>query len=263
MKRAKLTESTKFIQLLCICLISLSGCQTSPNATPVFERSVLSSDGRDGIKVRAGDTLYSLAWRLGVDYQTLAIANKISSPYVIHPGQVIYLLSPKGVSKSNPASDPAAVTLVKPKPVKPPLGNKLPKPSNANARKLPRVAVSDWRWPLEGTVVGKFSSKSGGNRGIDIASQKAQPVRCAADGIVVYAGAGLRGYNNLVIVKHNDLYLSAYANNKKIFVKEGEEVKAGQKFAEISIKSKQNGTLHFEIRKRGKPVDPLSLLPTK
>ncbi len=259
----ELTKTTKTKLFLCCCVLVLTACQQQTRDTPVFERSIIDGNGRRGIQVHAGDTLYSLAWRLGVDYKALATANNIKPPYLIYPGQNIYSRAPQTVGKSNSRGVTKTGKVAKSKAVTSSNEKKSSHANKPNARKLPSGVISQWQWPLNGTVVRKFSSKSGGNQGIDIASQKAQPVRCAADGIVVYAGAGLRGYNNLVIVKHSELYLSAYANNKKIFVKEGEQVKAGQKFAEISSKSNETGTLHFEIRKQGKPVDPLSLLPKK
>jgi lipoprotein NlpD len=121
--------------------------------------------------------------------------------------------------------------------------------------------IKQWIWPVQGTVINKFESKGIGNRGLDIAGRRGEPVRAAASGRVVYSGEGLRGYGRLIIIKHNDDFLSAYAHNDKIFVKENELVKAGQKIASMGSSGAERTKLHFEIRLRGKPVDPLNYLP--
>jgi len=119
----------------------------------------------------------------------------------------------------------------------------------------------DWVWPSEGKLIAKFSSKTPINKGIDIAGRLGESVHAAAAGSVVYAGSGLLGYGNLVIVKHNDEFLSAYAHNKRLLVKENQQVKAGQVIAEIGSSGTDKVKLHFEIRRQGKPVDPLRYLP--
>jgi len=130
-----------------------------------------------------------------------------------------------------------------------------------------QIYVSDkslnWIWPTDGKILATFSDKSNANRGLDIAGSKGQAVRAAAQGQVVYKGDGLRGYGNLVIIKHNANYLSAYAHNSKIHVSENEIVKAGQRIAEIGSTGALRNKLHFEIRYKGKPVDPLNYLPQK
>ncbi|TQV87465.1 peptidoglycan DD-metalloendopeptidase family protein [Aliikangiella coralliicola] len=121
----------------------------------------------------------------------------------------------------------------------------------------------NWIWPTDGKILEGFSSKSNDNRGLDIAGKRGQPVRASAPGRVVYEGSGLRGYGNLVIIKHDSNYLSAYAHNAKIYVSENEVVKAGQRIADIGSSGAQRDKLHFEIRYKGKPVDPLNYLPEK
>nr|WP_086940341.1 peptidoglycan DD-metalloendopeptidase family protein [Thaumasiovibrio occultus] len=122
------------------------------------------------------------------------------------------------------------------------------------------AAVTSWGWPTQGRVTGKFSSATNGNKGIDIAGQEGQPIYATAGGTVVYAGNALRGYGNLIIVKHNNEYLSAYAHNDQILVKENEAVNAGQQIATMGSSGAQDVKLHFEIRHRGKSVDPLKYL---
>jgi len=121
----------------------------------------------------------------------------------------------------------------------------------------------NWIWPTDGQILERFSSVGNANRGLDIAGKRGQPVRATAPGQVVYKGSGLRGYGNLVIIKHNNDYLSAYAHNETVHVTENEFVKAGQRIADIGRSGAQTDKLHFEIRYKGKPVDPLNYLPQK
>ncbi|EMC4192957.1 murein hydrolase activator NlpD, partial [Cronobacter sakazakii] len=123
--------------------------------------------------------------------------------------------------------------------------------------------VATWRWPTEGNVIENFSAAEGGNKGIDIAGSKGQAIIATADGRVVYAGNALRGYGNLIIIKHNDDYLSAYAHNDTMLVREQQEVKAGQKIATMGSSGTSSTRLHFEIRYKGKSVNPLRYLPQR
>jgi lipoprotein NlpD len=120
-----------------------------------------------------------------------------------------------------------------------------------------------WRWPHVGTVLASYSTSGKVNKGLDIAGNPGDPVRAAAGGQVVYAGSGLLGYGNLIIVNHDEHYLSAYAHNRKILVQEGEDVKAGQVIAELGSSGADRPKLHFEIRKNGNPVDPMGYLPSR
>jgi lipoprotein NlpD len=133
--------------------------------------------------------------------------------------------------------------------------SKSTKPNLTNAK------VSKWLWPAKGRVIRKFSVVNQGNKGIDIAGQRGQPVVSSAAGVVVYSGNALRGYGNLVIIKHNDNYLSAYAHNDRLLVREGQSVKAGQKIATMGSSGTNSVRLHFEIRYQGKPVNPKRYLP--
>jgi len=123
------------------------------------------------------------------------------------------------------------------------------------------VPASDWIWPVNGRVIDKFDEKR--NKGIGIAGKEGDPVVASADGQVVYSGSGLRGYGNLVILKHNDDFISAYAHNRQILVKQGQMVKRGQRIAEVGRSDTTQPKLHFEIRRQGKPVDPLAYLPPR
>ena len=220
-----------------LCLLLLAGCAGLP--------AVYTGGIPGNYKVRKGDTLYSIAFRYGLDYKSLAKINGIRSPYTIYADQVIRL---RGSAKL-PESDSGPVA-------------KSPPPKRAPPTvKAPVKPVSAWRWPLKGKVISPFSLKNPVNKGIDIAGKKGQTVVAAADGVVVYAGGNLRGYGKLVIIKHNDSYLSAYGNNGLMLVKEGQRVKAGKSIARVGRSASNEEMLHFEIRRDGKPVNPMRYLP--
>ncbi|MDN3639217.1 peptidoglycan DD-metalloendopeptidase family protein [Simiduia curdlanivorans] len=209
--------------------------------------------------VQKGDTLYSIAWRYGVDYKELSARNGISKGYIIYPGQKIYLntSNPKVTTKSPGVKKPSQATSRT-------TVAKTPMPTSAK----PPVAQATynhftWQWPARGRIIRNYSPKSGLNKGIDIEGRLGEPVLSAAPGTVVYSGDGLRGYGKLLIIKHNDTFLSAYAHNHKLLVKEGESVKGNQKIAEIGSSGTDTTKLHFEIRREGKPVDPLQYLPKR
>lgn len=224
---------------LFFCLVLLSGCAGLPAAYTAATSGTY--------KVRSGDTLYSIAFRYGLDYKSLARINGIQPPFTIYTNQVIKLRGSARLPEKDggPVSKPTATA---PK--------KVPSPV-----KTPNKPVSVWRWPLKGKLISRFSLENPVNKGIDIAGKKGQKVVAAADGVVVYAGGNLRGYGKLVIIKHNDNYLSAYGNNDSMLVKEGEAVKAGKSIARVGKTAADVEMLHFEIRRDGKPVDPMKYLP--
>lgn len=217
--------------------------QTAAAAPP--RDSVQDAGKRTQHTVSRGDTLYSIAWRYSHDYRTLASLNRIKPPYTIYPGQVIKLPS----ARRPPALQP------------PPVAKKQPRrPGRQAAAPRPRNAAAvRWQWPVRGKLL-KASTPTT-KKGISISGRTGQKIVAAATGTVVYSGSGLRGYGNLIIIKHNDTYLSAYAYNRDLAVKEGETVKAGQQISTMGIDGKGTPVLHFEIRKNGKPVDPLGQLP--
>ena len=211
--------------------------------TSVSTRGEQQSGGNSKwIKARKGDSLYTLSKRSNVSIARLAQLNQLKKPYVIQPGQTIY--------------------------IKPLPGSSSAKGRKTNAKKTPgsKASAMSWprsvRWvsPAKGKVIKKFSRQGNGPKGIDIAGKMGNSVFAAADGKVVYSGNSLISYGNLIIIKHNKTYLSAYAYNRKLLVKEGVEVKAGQRIAEMGRKDKLSPRLHFEIRKNGKSVDPLKYL---
>jgi len=201
--------------------------------------------------VQPGDTLYSIAWESGRDYQDVARWNRIPPPYVIKPGQRLQLFPPSGAERTQrPEPAPASPVGVRKK--------------TAPATPAPRAPASklSWLWPAQGELLERFSA-SGPNKGIDIAGRTGQPILATEAGHVVYQGGGLRGYGQLIIVKHNDDFLSAYAHCDKIYVKEGDVIKRGQRIADVGSTGTDRARLHFEIRYRGAPVDPLDYLPKK
>nr|WP_242487484.1 peptidoglycan DD-metalloendopeptidase family protein [Pseudomonas sp. TH05] len=217
--------------------------------------------------VRRGDTLFSIAFRYGWDYKALAARNNIPEPYTIHPGQTIRFDGRTGsapttvVTSSQSTASSSSKTTVTRRPVgaSPTIASK-PAPAP-----LPPAgpAPTGWGWPSNGILIGKFSSNGSLNKGIDIAGDLGQPVLAASDGTVVYAGSGLRGYGELVIIKHSDTYVSAYGHNRRLLVREGQQVKVGQTIAEMGSTGTDRVKLHFEIRRQGKPVDPLQFLPRR
>jgi lipoprotein NlpD len=209
-------------------------------------------------RVRSGDTLYAIAWRYQLDYQSLARWNAIGAPYMIHPGQELILVDPAYLPDDH---QPATrVTTVAKAPA-------AAKPANVKMDIKPQSRAgpppADFRWPTDGKVVREFKGSKSDSQGIDIAGHENQPIYAAADGRVVYSGSGLTGYGKLVIIKHSDDYLSAYAHNNKLHVKEGEQVKAGHLIASMGIVDQEKPQLHFEVRKQGRPVDPLKYLPER
>ena len=255
---------------------TLVGCASSPQGGGV---QVVDRNQRDKVTsgqyiVRRGDTLWSIAFRFGWDWRELARVNGIQPPHVIYPGQKIrFSGSSARVAAAAPRPQPAPkpapsspVVVANPVPRQPAISTQPSPPSNPQAR-TPVTPVarsaSGWAWPANGTIIGRFSSHGSLNKGIDIAGELGQPVLAASDGTVVYAGSGLRGYGELVIIKHSDTYVSAYGHNRRLLVREGQQVKAGQGIAEMGSTGTDRVKLHFEIRRQGKPVDPLQYLPRR
>lgn len=231
--------------LMLSLMLVISGCQNSPVFAPVSNVGEKLSEYH---VVRTGDTLYSIAWKYGKDYKRLASVNKIAPPYTIFVGQKI-AIGGQGSSKRKANTIPA---------------EKKAKKSPVSAKQATTLASKGsvkWRWPISGEILKSFDGKI--NKGIDIAGKSGTRVNAAADGVVVYAGGNLRGYGKLVIIKHNSHFLSAYGNNREIRVREGEDVKAGQMLAEAGTTSSNVEMLHFEIRRDGKPKDPIGYLPKK
>ncbi len=239
--------------------------------------------------VNKGETLYSISWRYGYDHREVAAWNNIRPPYSIYPGQQLLLIAPHQQYAKPPrqpvaSAGPVPSTATRP-PSKPATSSPVVRPAvvasatptssatqsrttTVTPRRVEKRPVSRqqksiaWRWPSEGVIVSGFSP-SKGKKGLDIRGKLGQSVIAAASGNVVYSGSGLIGYGNLVIIKHNDTYLSAYGHNRRLLVKEGAAVKQGQKIAEMGDSGKDGIILHFEVRRDGKPVNPLNYLPKR
>ncbi len=268
------------------------GEATKKKAEESGKKASRNKDWRPEVHVvQKGDTLYSIAFNYGFDYHELAELNRIQDPSVIAIGQEIRLFP--GRAKTATAAAPVEAkpieNLVKeqPKLVKYAYSaaamaqiDKVQEQKSATAvvqvESIPKSdsqaetaddsaddseeAVPEWSLPTQGKLIGRFS-ESANRKGIDIAGKLGQPVLSSASGKVVYSGSGLRGYGKLIIIKHNKTYLSAYAHNDKILVKEGQSVTRGQKIAEMGKTDASQVELHFEVRRYGKPVDPAKYLP--
>jgi lipoprotein NlpD len=259
-------------------------------ATPVPPRPAVSPLPRDGVhRVQRGETLYGISFRYGLNYRDVATWNGIADPYLIEVGQRLRLTPSRGAPLTSappprpvgtaprpaaprPApppplasSPPAVAVTTQPAPVAPRPATPAPASPPVAAPPAP-IAITgapSWQWPTQGELVGRFVAGDQTRQGVDIAGKSGQDVRASADGVVVYSGAGLVGYGELIIVKHSEEWLSAYAHNQKRLVGEGTRVSAGQVIATLGRTGAPRDMLHFEIRRNGKPVDPLGLLPRR
>jgi lipoprotein NlpD len=268
----------------------LAGCASPRHKAPVEERGMPSRNGvapatapatppadattpppgaenagKPGyFTIRPGDTLIRIGLETGQNWRDIARWNNIDNPNVIEVGQVLRVIPP-GPDPNAVAARPVVPAKVETRPLDPraasaPAGTPLATaPAPASARE-PDDDLN-WVWPATGPVAAGFDEAR--SKGVAITGKAGDPVLAAADGRVVYAGSGLRGYGNLVIVKHNATYLTAYAHNQTLLVKEDQVVRRGQKIAEMGSSDADRVQLHFEIRKQGKPVDPARLLPPR
>ena len=195
--------------------------------------------------VRKGETLFSIAWRYGKDADALARWNRLGDGSLIYPGQVIRLVPRGGTAVSSTTGSGAS---------RPP-ANPLPT--------IPAQPSPRWAWPTTGRINVEFGAQPGPGTGVLINGKTGQAIVAAASGRVVYAGGGLIGYGQLIILKHNDTYLSAYGYTTSLLVKEGQEVKQGQNIATMGEGPERKPRLHFEIRRNGKPVNPRQFLPAR
>lgn len=283
--------STVFRLVAVACATLLVGCTiTATREAPVADRSArpqadaapsaearkpaeatprpLPADGN--YVVQPGDTLFSIAAAFGRDVTDLARWNNLDDPGRIRVGQTVRVAPPLvesasvlPVAPTSPATTKPIDGTAPPAPGAAPPAATVPGPVAAlpESRPTPPAPASDWIWPINGRVIDRFDEKR--NKGIGIAGREGDPVVASADGQVVYSGSGLRGYGNLVILKHSDDFISAYAHNKQILVKQGQSVKRGQRIAEVGRTDATQPKLHFEIRRQGKPVDPLAYLPPR
>lgn len=249
--------------------------------------------------VQAGDTLYGISFRAGVSYRDLATWNNISEPYTVKIGQRILLRSSNNNQNSDATATVVSNTIVtnpvrpveiKPAEAKPvvvikapvvvatqavetaavpvaPITSPVAPTSNAitapatETKPATNATIMSWRWPSEGTLIARYVQGDTAQQGINIGGKSGQAIHASADGTVVYSGAGLVGYGELIIIKHNNEWLSAYAHSRRRLVAEGTKVKSGDVIAEMGRTGTMRDMLHFEIRRNGKPVDPLLYLP--
>jgi lipoprotein NlpD len=248
-----------------VTALALSGCSNKGRLAPVDDHSIggargvvrvlpgAENAGKPGYyTVKPGDTLIRIGMDNGQSGRDIARWNKLDNPNLIEPGQVLRVAPPApDAPVARPANAaPTAATASMPA-ASSPAATPLPTPSAAED------AIS-FQWPARGNLISGFDESK--NKGLDIAGKVGDPVMAAADGRVVYAGAGLRGYGNLIILKHNNTYLTAYAHNQTLLVKEDQVIKRGQKIAEMGNSDADQVKLHFEIRRQGKPVDPAKYL---
>ena len=275
-------------------LLLTAGCSTRKlnQPAPVEDRTRAGAEikplpgaenaGKPGYyTVRPGDTLYRIALEAGQAPRDVQAWNNLTNPNLIEVGQVLRVAPPA----ANPAAPNSAAVTSAPvtapgvvaRPLTPPVAGATPPvpatpgapvagaPTPVVPATAPEpVAGADevsFVWPAQGTVVSNFDESK--NKGVSIAGKVGDPVLAAADGRVVYAGAGLRGYGNLIILKHNNTYLTAYAHNQALLVREDQTVKQGQRIAEMGSSDSDRVKLHFEVRRQGKPVDPLAHLPKR
>jgi lipoprotein NlpD len=256
----------------CVLIGLLAGCSSTSKA-PVDDggkTSVISpypplpKDCTQTWIVRRGDTLIGIALDTGADYREIAAMNQLSNPNLIQLDRTLCVRRAIGKStkKGSPAAPPAKSPVKEAAAAKSPAASsQKPVEDMPSTSTVSAVAVADgvrFSWPAKGKVVAGFNESS--NKGINIAGKMGEPVDAAAEGKVVYAGSGLRGYGNLVIIKHENNYLTAYAHNSKILVKEGDMVKRGQRIADMGDSDADSVMLHFEVRRQGKPVDPMKFL---
>jgi len=248
-------------------IILLTACSAPGTMAPVSDVAQPPDIWLDEHIVAPGETLYSIAWRYNLDHRQLAIANGIGRDFKIYPGQRLSLNLNGRPAPSPPASEPAPQPRLASEPISSNAASRSSRSENqtppSKTKTVPKVSDSPktWQWPARGKILAPFHSNGGLNKGIDIGGELGEPVLAAGSGDIVYSGAGLRGYGKLIILKHSDKYLSAYAHNSKLLVKEGETVAAGQQIAEMGSSGADRVKLHFEIRFDGKPVNPVDYLP--
>jgi lipoprotein NlpD len=258
-------------------LLVTAGCTTRrvSGPAPVEDRGLVrpataavlpgaENAGKPGYyTVKPGDTLFRIALDNGQNWRDIQNWNSLTNPNAIEVGQVLRVQPPATVAQPAPvvASTPVspagvvARPLTDTAPAAAPIPAPPPAPASAGADELQFI------WPAQGTVVSSFDEAT--NKGVSIAGKIGDAVVAAADGRVVYAGAGLRGYGNLIILKHNNTYLTAYAHNQALLVREDQAVRQGQKIAEMGSSDTDRVKLHFEGRRLGKPVDPIGYLPKR
>jgi lipoprotein NlpD len=300
MKWMRLSAALLAALLLSACGATRRAVIVQPSGGTVDSRASTPApvQAAGSYRVERGDTLYSIAFRHGVDFRDLAAWNQIAAPYRIWPGQTLRLspsgrrmasaprsAAPTAVAGRHHAAAPVFEPVAPPATTRPPATAaeaarpygivtppaatpaSVPPPATVPAERPASGATRStggviWRWPADGPLLKRFQSGDA-IPGIELGGKAGDPVRAAADGVVVYSGNGLVGYGELIIIKHNDSFLSAYGHNRKRLVKEGQRVSAGQLIAEMGATGASRDELQFQIRRDGNPVDPLDYLPAR
>ncbi|MDM0090610.1 MULTISPECIES: peptidoglycan DD-metalloendopeptidase family protein [unclassified Variovorax] len=282
--------------LTLVATLVIAGCSTPSGPVPVEDRGTMSRStasapgtglppittdasgkplqgienyGKPGYySVRPGDTIRRIANETGQTWQNIARWNALDNPDLIEVGQVLRVVPPTATTAAPAATVEPNGVVTRPVTPQPAIVASAPAAAASAPAKPatpPAAASGDedlgWIWPAQGSLIAGFDEAK--NKGLDISGKAGDAVLAAADGRVVYAGAGLRGYGNLIILKHNNTYLTAYAHNQALLVKEDQSVQKGQKIAEMGNSDADRVKLHFEIRRQGKPVDPARYLPSR
>lgn len=249
---------------IAMLVVFLTGSCANPPPAPVEERNTVA--GRSAstapapavYTVRRGDTLYAIAFRFGLDFRDIASWNQLRSADQIATGQHLRL-RPAPQPQKRTSTKTTTKKITKRARNDPPPAKPIPKSDTGNKTENP----ANWQWPTRGKLLATFETGNPARTGLDISGREGQAISAAADGTVVYSGSGLIGYGELIIIKHNDRLLSAYAHNRKRLVRERDLVKSGQQIAEMGRNGSNQIMLHFEIRINGSPVDPRRFLSSR
>ncbi len=232
--------------IMLLTLFFLSSCSDRNGFAPVVESQWKRFDRNvRQYTVKRGDTLYSIAFRYDVDYRQMANYNQLRSPYTVRIGQKLRIMPPvRHIQKPTPRQ------LIRPVPRPAHIAMNVPSPVQSN---------TSWVWPARGRIVANFSPQNG-IKGINISGKKGDKIYAASSGVVAYSGSGLAGYGNLIIIRHNSRFMTAYGHNLRNNVHEGQTVQKGQVIADMGLINRRYWGVHFEIRQLGKPVNPLIYL---
>jgi lipoprotein NlpD len=245
--------------------LALAGCAELTRWDPTPQRPAPAQGQTPGVHVvQRGDTLYQIAFSHRLDWRDVAAWNRLGNADRIYPGQELRLTPPSGAPPAAAPPPRTAGSARPPPPAPPTTGRPAPAaPATAPPARSANAPAPQWRWPASGPVVSRFGESRRNPTGIGIGGLEGSEIRAAAEGTVAYSGGGLIGYGMLIIIKHNDSYLSAYGYNQSLMVKEGERVKSGQTIALMGRGPADRPLLHFEIRVDGKPADPARFLPMR
>lgn len=250
----KFVKNSIKASFLGLVLLVLTSCGGREDLAPVVELNWRAVNTRTAnYVVKRGDTLYAIAFRYDRDYRELAAANHLYSPYSLRVGQVIHIQTGKNLTRTT-SSNAFTQTKLTQRPL-------VQSQSTQQSAPIRRFfgGSNGWLWPAHGRVVANFIPTQG-KKGIDIAGNKGDKIYAAKSGTVAYAGSGLAGYGNLIIIRHDNQFLTAYGNNEQNLVKEGQSIQAGQVIADMGVVDRRYRGVHFEIRQSGQPVNPLNFL---